>query len=203
VKQFHATAERLAGALVEAVRPFLPESGTVLELGSGSGQQVVRLAAAYPRLTWQPSDRDPAALASIAAWCAEAGVGARVRAPLRLDVADSPWPLACADAVLASYLVHVLDEAGRHALFAGAARILQLGGRLLLFGPVAEPAASAAPVEPPAAALRGSVWCPVTQVPTRSALAAAAIRQGLAEAAAAAVSGSRDDGLLLVFRAAG
>jgi SAM-dependent methyltransferase len=194
VKQFHATAERTRHALGEALRPFLPEAGLVLELGSGSGQQIVHLAAVYPQLTWQPSDRDAAALASIAAWRAETGADISVREPLRLDVTDTRWPVPAADAILASYLAHLLDDAGRDALFHAAAGLLRPGARLFLFGPLA--GAKPVDVASPIAALRASVWCPATQIPDRAGVAAAAAGHGLAEEAAIEVEGA----VLLVLR---
>jgi Protein of unknown function (DUF938) len=39
----------------------MPRSGTILEIGSGTGQHVIAFAAAHPEVSWQPSDPDPAA----------------------------------------------------------------------------------------------------------------------------------------------
>jgi len=184
VKQFHPTAERTKAALASALRPFLPATGLVLELGSGSGQHVAHLASVYPSLRWQASDADEAALASIAAYGAAA--------PIRLDVTQAEWPVERADCVLASYLAHVLDDDGKNALFRGAGRVLAPGGRLFVFGPLA---ASRTPVPAPAAALRGSIWCPVTEIPDRASLDGIAARHGLRELALVAVGGDS----LLVF----
>jgi tRNA G46 methylase TrmB len=61
-------------ALLLALRGLLPARGTVLELGSGTGEHAVWLARHLPGLTFRPSDPDEAARASIAAWSEEAGL---------------------------------------------------------------------------------------------------------------------------------
>ena len=73
------------------LRRVLPARGTVLEIASGTGQHAVFFAEALPHLRWQPSDPDPAHLASIEAWRAVAGL-ANVAAPIALDVRLQPIP---------------------------------------------------------------------------------------------------------------
>src|SRR5262245_47720730 len=76
----------------------LPSRGLVLELASGSGEHAVYMAQHFPALSWQPSDREASALASIETWRGEVGL-ANLRAPLALDVTAELWPLATADAI--------------------------------------------------------------------------------------------------------
>jgi len=73
-------AERNAAPILEVLRGALPAQGTVLEIASGTGQHAVHFASALPGLTWQPSDADARARASIAARCLMKGAGARVAA---------------------------------------------------------------------------------------------------------------------------
>ncbi len=79
------TREPIAAALDE----ILPERGTVLELGSGTGEHAVFLARRFPALEWQPSDPDPLARASIEAWAAEARLP-NLRSPLDLELLVQP-----------------------------------------------------------------------------------------------------------------
>jgi hypothetical protein len=97
----------------------------------------VHFAAAFPHLNWQPSDPDSAALASIAAWSAEAGL-ANVAPPLRLDAAAEEWPLDGADALLCINMVHISPWEATLGLLAGAARLLPAGAPLILYGPYVE-----------------------------------------------------------------
>src|SRR5688500_3184710 len=54
--------------ILQVLRPRLPANGLVLEIAAGAGEHAVHNAAALPGLQWQPTDPDPEALTSIAAW---------------------------------------------------------------------------------------------------------------------------------------
>ena len=112
----------------------LPAHGTVLEIASGSGEHAVHFARAFPALTWQPTDVSPRALASIAAWRAEADLP-NLLPPLALDTTAPTWPLARADAIVCINLLHISPWAAALGLFAGAARLLPAGALLYLYGP--------------------------------------------------------------------
>lgn len=130
----HAPAtERNRDAILAVLRDELPSSGLVLEVASGSGQHVVHFAAALPALDWQPSDPDPAALASIESWRREAGLP-NVRPPLRLD-ASADWPVERADAILCVNMVHISPWEATLGLMKGAGAVLPPGGLLYLYGP--------------------------------------------------------------------
>src|SRR5258706_5204051 len=79
------SAERNKGLIAEVLARALPENGTVLEVSSGTGQHIVHFARAMPHLVWQPTERDPDCLQSIAAWLAAQPL-TNVNAPLYIDV---------------------------------------------------------------------------------------------------------------------
>ncbi|HSG96280.1 MAG TPA: DUF938 domain-containing protein, partial [Afifellaceae bacterium] len=89
-KHHSPSASRNTGPILSALKPRLPVSGLVLEIASGTGQHCAALARAFSGLTFQPSDPDPAARASIDAWRGEASTG-NIRPPLDLDVASQDW----------------------------------------------------------------------------------------------------------------
>ena len=131
----HAPATlRNRDTIAAVLGDWLPASGTVLEVASGSGEHAVHFAAAFPKLDWQASDPDPAALASIAAWSAEAGLP-NIAAPLHLDASAPDWPLGHADALLCINMVHISPWAATLGLLVGAARLLAAGAPLILYGP--------------------------------------------------------------------
>jgi len=135
----HAPATlRNRDAIAAVLAEWLPATGTVLEVASGSGEHIVHFAATFPALDWQPSDPDPAGLVSIAAWCAEAGL-ANIAPPLALDAAADDWPIDRADAILCINMVHISPWAATLGLLAGAARLLPIGAPLILYGPYIEP----------------------------------------------------------------
>jgi hypothetical protein len=130
----HAPATlRNRDAILAILRDALPSGGLVLEVASGSGEHAIHFAAALPALDWQPSDPDPAALASIAAWRAEAGLP-NLRPPILLDAAGD-WPIDRADAILCINMVHISPWQATIGLFEGAARLLASGAPLILYGP--------------------------------------------------------------------
>lgn len=132
--RLHAPATlRNRDAILAVLRQELPPSGLVLEVASGSGEHMVHFAAAFPALDWQPSDPDPASLASIEAWRTGAGLP-NVRAPIALD-ACADWPVDRADAVLCINMVHIAPWEATLGLLRGARACLPAGGLLYLYGP--------------------------------------------------------------------
>lgn len=130
----YAATARNREPLLAALRPHLPPTGMVLEIASGSGEHAVFLATALPGLRWQPSDPDPKCRASIAEWVEHEGV-TNVAPPLELDVTAWPWPLPHADVVLCANMIHIAPWEAAQGLLRGAARVLPVGGPLLLYGP--------------------------------------------------------------------
>ena len=140
----HAPATlRNRDAIARLLASALPPSGFALEVASGSGEHVVHFAAAFPHLEWLPSDSDPAALASIAAWREEAGL-ANLRAPIALD-ASASWPIGHADAILCINMTHISPWEATVGLMRGAGAILPPGGLLYLYGPYLRDDAPTAP----------------------------------------------------------
>jgi SAM-dependent methyltransferase len=167
-------------ALLTALRRLLPARGTVLELGSGTGEHAVWLARHLPALAFQPSDPDEAARASIVAWSEEAGLP-NLRSPLNLDLTLSTWWGQKADAVLCVNVLHLLPPTALDALAGGAARVLPPEGVLCACGPFRQVGAPApARLEDLDRRLRAK--SPALGVPAAEALERAGRLAGLAPA---------------------
>ena len=123
---------------------WLPPRGPVLELASGTGEHAVAFARHFPQLDWQPSDANPDALRSIAAW-REAQPSDNLAPPLALDARDRDWPVERADAILSINMVHISPWAAALGLLDGAARLLAAGAPLILYGPWIERGVATAP----------------------------------------------------------
>jgi hypothetical protein len=131
--------------ILAVLKPRLPDRGLVLEIAAGAGEHAVCCAAALPHLEWRPTDPNPDALISIAAWRDHAGL-ANLAAPVFLDAADpDAWPLARADAVVAINMIHISPWAATLGLMAGAGRLLPSGGVLFLYGPFIDADVETAP----------------------------------------------------------
>jgi SAM-dependent methyltransferase len=121
-------------AIVEVLRRVLPARGHVLEIASGTGEHVVHFAEAFPRLTFQPSDVNANARASIDAWVAKKRL-ANVRPAVFLDATAAPRPVCRADAILCINMIHISPWTATEGLFHQAYELLEPGGLLYLYGP--------------------------------------------------------------------
>jgi hypothetical protein len=135
--QTSPAARRNRDPILAVLRRVMPADGTVLEIASGTGEHAVHFAAALSHLTWQPTDYDREALASISAHRKSAQLP-NLLPPLELDVCAPMWPVAHADAVVAINLLHVAPWAAAEGLVAGAQRLLAPGSALFLYGPFKE-----------------------------------------------------------------
>lgn len=129
-------ADRNLDPIWQVLARWLPDAGTVLEVGSGTGQHVVGFAARAPALTWQPSDPDPKMRTSIQAHARAAGVQ-NVAQACDLDVTAPPrhWPVQGFDAILAVNLLHIAPWVATRGLLAAAGQYLAAGGPLIIYGP--------------------------------------------------------------------
>ena len=132
MKQSSPSCERNQDAILAVLKEVLPESGTVLEVGSGTGQHAAYFVAHLPHLAWQPSDLSPN-FPSIRAWCAEAGLP-NLREPLELDLLTPTWPVTSAQAIVCINTIHIVSWKAVENLFAGAGRALAPGGVLYVYG---------------------------------------------------------------------
>ena len=120
--------------IAEVLAEWLPPSGLVLELASGTGEHAMYFAERFPKLDWQPSDIHPDALESIEAWRRESTL-TNIRPPLAIDAATQRWPIERADAVLSINMVHITPWTSALGLLDGAAALLALGAPLIVYGP--------------------------------------------------------------------
>ena len=133
VKRQAPAAARNVGPIGDVLSDWLPERGLVLEIASGTGEHALAFARRFPELDWQPSDPDPQALASIAAWVEEGP--SNLRPPVQLDVCADRWPVEDADAILCVNMVHIAPWEASLGLLDGGGRLLSRGAPLILYGP--------------------------------------------------------------------
>jgi len=134
MKRQAPAAARNRQPILDVLQPRLPRQGLVLEIASGTGEHVVHYAAARPELTFQPSDPDADARASIDDWVRTLGLD-NVRPALEIDVTRAIWPVERADAVLCCNMIHIAPWEAAAGLIAGAARLLPPRGLFFLYGP--------------------------------------------------------------------
>jgi hypothetical protein len=91
-------AARNREPILQVLPDCLPPSAQVLEIASGTGEHAVRFCSALPALTWQPTDQDPEALRSIAAWRDSMGLPNALQrlgpSPRQMQSSRSTWSIS-------------------------------------------------------------------------------------------------------------
>lgn len=107
----------------------------MLEIASGSGEHAMFLAPRLGVSSWQPTDPDHEARASIDAWRVSCGASVVLPA-LALDVTSRPWPNAVTpNVVVCINMIHIAPWSACEALLDSAAELLEADGLLYLYGP--------------------------------------------------------------------
>lgn len=130
---FSSAAERNRQPILEALRGLLPQEGTVLEIGSGTGQHAVFLARNLPGLVWQPTDRAENLSGLGACFLTEGNE--RILPTLKLDVLSDPWPGRSYDVAYSSNTAHIMSWEAVIAMFTGVGAHLVSDARFCLYGP--------------------------------------------------------------------
>jgi len=130
---FSSAAERNRQPILDVLRSWLPDDGTVLEIGSGTGQHAVFLTQNLTGITWQPTDRQENIPGLDACFLAEGNT--RILPALKLDVLSDPWPGRSYDAAFSANTAHIMPWGAVIAMFAGVGAHLVEGACFCLYGP--------------------------------------------------------------------
>jgi cyclopropane fatty-acyl-phospholipid synthase-like methyltransferase len=132
-KPFSESCVENRAPILAVLREVFAGCGTVLEIGSGTGQHAVYFGAELPHLRWQTADVPPHH-AGIRLWLAEAKL-ANVLPPLELDVNQPHWRSGRYDAVFSANTLHIMSWPEVEKFFEGVGEILKAGGILAVYGP--------------------------------------------------------------------
>lgn len=129
-------AQRNAGPIIDLVVEIAPETGQALEIASGTGQHIVKLAATTPELTWQPSDIDPLRIASIKTWSADKTL-VNLKTPVLLDATQVGWSSEHTNQsfILLINLIHLISISEARTIISEISLALAPGGRSIIYGP--------------------------------------------------------------------
>ncbi|MEH2255098.1 DUF938 domain-containing protein [Nostoc sp.] len=143
-RKYAPATQRNREPILEVLLQVLPESGTILEIASGTGEHAVFFASRLKDYLWLPTDVNPQSRASIISWT-EHNVCDNVYAPLELDVTEPVWAVENGEfdwlntkpivAIVNINMIHISPRSAYLGLMAGAGRILKAGGILYLYGP--------------------------------------------------------------------
>tara|TARA_A100001011_G_scaffold348546_1_gene386446 strand:+ start:54 stop:710 length:657 start_codon:yes stop_codon:yes gene_type:complete len=130
------SALRNAEPIVELVREIAIKPGNALEIASGTGQHVVKLAAALPLLNWQPSDVDETRIKSIRCWSNDHHL-TNLNPPCLLDATKEGWAAEHhdQDLILLVNLLHLISIEETKILVKEVSKALAPKGVSIIYGP--------------------------------------------------------------------
>ena len=131
------SAARNATHIQQILKKTLPNYGSVLEIGSGTGQHSVVFADALPTLKWIPSDANSSNFDSINGW-RQLAINNIPDAPRLIDASNSNWFLDVNDNITALVVInfiHISPWSVTRGILKGAQKILPRGGILYFYGP--------------------------------------------------------------------
>jgi cyclopropane fatty-acyl-phospholipid synthase-like methyltransferase len=132
-KPFSPACERNQAPIEHVLKSLIRTGGCVLEVGSGTGQHGVYIAAQRPDLIWQTSDQGER-LAGLRQWVNEAGLP-NLPAPLELDVTDCPENVGKFNTVFAANVVHYIPRLMVSRLVEVMSKSACSDGQLIFYGP--------------------------------------------------------------------
>ena len=130
------SAVRNAKFIIELVKRTVSKSGNALEIASGTGQHVVKLASALPLLNWQPSDVDESCIKSIRCWSNNQPL-TNLKPPCLLDATAKGWAAKHQgqDLILLVNLLHLISTKGTKILIKEMSKAMASNGFSIIYGP--------------------------------------------------------------------
>lgn len=132
-KPFAPSCEQNQQVILEAIKPYLSQVNSVLEIASGTGQHAVFLAKHLAHLSWQTSDLEPSHQ-GINQWLAESALN-NIKPPLTLDVSQNTWPKCQYQAVFSANSLHIMSHKNVEDFFAKVPKVLEPKAYVLVYGP--------------------------------------------------------------------
>ena len=130
---FSQAADNNKTPILEVLTSWLSDDQLVLEVGSGTGQHAIHMAAGLKGIRWQPTDCFevlPNLIKNISTYGTS-----NVLTPTNLDLSLNQWPAEKVDCVYSANVIHIVSETLVEKLIRGAARTLSEEGLLALYGP--------------------------------------------------------------------
>ena len=137
---FFSATQRNKDFIGDVLSRTIKKNGSILEIGSGSGEHGVFFQKRFPEITWQTTDPDLLHRKSIISWIEYEKLNNKMPQPLELDVENTPWkiPLKLArsmQGIVSINMIHVAKWNCTISLFKGAGELLKRGQFLILYGP--------------------------------------------------------------------
>ncbi len=137
---FFPATQRNKKYIGDILSRILYTKGSVLEIGSGSGEHAIEFQKRFPEIIWQTSDPELEHRKSIKSWIDKSNLNIKMPQPLAIDVTIEPWQLP--SNVLKSLLgiisinmIHIAPWNCTKSLFKRSNELLNNDKFLMLYGP--------------------------------------------------------------------
>lgn len=131
--KYSEASERNKGPILNILKDLFRDCGTVLEIGSGTGQHAVHFSINLPHLTWQPAELE-GNLEDLVQRIEREGPG-NLKKPIVLDVNSTVLNKTVFDAVFTANTAHIMPWDTVVAMFKFTGGILGAGGLFCVYGP--------------------------------------------------------------------
>ncbi len=137
---FFPATKRNGACIGDLLSRIIKKNGTILEIGSGSGEHGVVFQKRFPEIIWQTSDPELAHRKSISSWIEYEELSKKMPQPLLLDVEKIPWEIPSKLAhslqgIVSINMIHIANWNCTVSLFRESGKLLNKGQFLILYGP--------------------------------------------------------------------
>ena len=137
---FFSATERNRESIGEVLSRMNLTKGSILEIGSGSGEHGVVFQKLFPKITWQSSDPELIHRNSISSWIDYEELNFKMPKPLDIDVEKTPWKvpselMLSLQAIVSINMIHIASWNCTKSLFNESGKLLKNGQFLMLYGP--------------------------------------------------------------------
>ena len=137
---FFPATKRNRESIGEVLSTILLRRGSILEIGSGSGEHGVVFQKRFPEITWQSSDPELMHRNSISSWIEHYELNFGMPQPLAIDVEITPWKipseiLLSLQGIISINMIHIASWNCTKSLFKESGKLLKNGQFLMLYGP--------------------------------------------------------------------
>ena len=137
---FFPATKRNSEFIGDVLLKIIQKNGSILEIGSGSGEHGVAFQKRFPEIIWQTSDPKLLHRKSISSWINYEGLGEKMPKPLPIDVEKTPWPIPSALAkslqgIISINMIHIASWNCTKKLFEESGKLLTNNQFLMLYGP--------------------------------------------------------------------
>jgi len=137
---FFPATQRNKDSIETVLSRIIKKNGSILEIGSGSGEHGVFFQKRFPNIIWQTSDRELVNRKSISSWINYEKLNKKMPQPIVLDVEKIPWEVPpnfvhSLQGIVSINMIHVAQWTNTISLFRESGKLLNKEKFLFLYGP--------------------------------------------------------------------